>query len=263
MEAKEKRAGIQSIERACSVLDLLDGQGEMGVSEIGRALALERSTVHRIVSTLKNLGYLVQNQDNAKYALSFRFFEMGSTVVKRHGLRQQGAPFLRDLSVKTGEAVNLAILDGDGVIYIDKIESRSTIKVDLAVGKRMPAYCTGLGKVLLAWMPGEKVREILSPFPLRRFTPNTMVTFDALEEDLRAVRRRGYSVDDEEYVEGLVCIAAPIRGRTGAVVAAMSVAIPKFLYAEAEEKRERALALLMEASERFSLSLGFPGEAEG
>ncbi|HCL78906.1 MAG TPA: IclR family transcriptional regulator, partial [Synergistaceae bacterium] len=154
-------------------------------------------------------------------ALSFRFFEMGNTVVKRHGLRQQGAPFLRDLSTRTNEAVNLAILDGDGVIYIDKIESRSTIKVDLSVGKRLPAYCTGLGKVLLAWMPGEKVHELLAPFPKRRFTQNTIVTCEALEESLRTVRKQGYSVDNEEYIEGLVCIAAPVRGRTGEVVAAM------------------------------------------
>lgn len=190
MESKERKGGVQSIERACAVLDLLDTEGEMGASEMGRRLRLERSTVHRIASTLRDLGYLVQNPGNAKYSLSFRFFEMGNTVVRRHGLRRQCAPFLRELSARTNEAVNLAILDGNHILFIDKIESRSTIRVDLSVGKRLPAYCTGLGKALLAWLPEERVEELLAPFPLPKFTPNTRVTPEALKEDLRSMRKK-------------------------------------------------------------------------
>lgn len=262
MESKERKGGVQSIERACAVLDLLDTEGEMGASEMGRRLRLERSTVHRIASTLRDLGYLVQNPGNAKYSLSFRFFEMGNTVVRRHGLRRQCAPFLRELSARTNEAVNLAILDGVHILFIDKIESRSTIRVDLSVGKRLPAYCTGLGKALLAWLPEERVEELLGPFPLPKFTPNTRVTREALKEDLRSVRENGFSLDDEEYVEGLICIAAPVRGRNGEVVAAMSIALPKFLYTGAEERWREMLPLLLEATENFTGSLGIQGNAD-
>ncbi|HOO88343.1 MAG TPA: IclR family transcriptional regulator, partial [Synergistales bacterium] len=140
MEGKQRATGgVQSIERAFAIIELLDAQGELGIAEMSRLLSLERSTVHRIVSTIKNLGYINQNPLNHKYSNSFKFFEIGNDVVKRLGLRQQAAPFLRELSEKTHEAVNLAILDGDRVIYIDKIESQSTIKVDLSVGKRFPA----------------------------------------------------------------------------------------------------------------------------
>ena len=258
MEEKQGvSGGVQSIERAFAIIELLDSQGELGIAEMGRSLSLERSTVHRIVSTIKKLGYLTQNPINQKYSNSFRFFEIGNDVVKRLGLRQQAAPFLRELSEKTHEAVNLAILDGDRVIYIDKIESQSTIKVDLAVGKRFPSYCTGLGKILLAYLPEEKVLEILGPPPFQKYTENTITSLEALLRQLEEVRRRGIVLDNEEYVQGLLCIAAPIRGSTGDVVAAMSVALPKFLYAEELRKIEAVSDLLLDVSRRFSGSLGY------
>lgn len=248
---------VQSIERAFSIIDLLDSRGEMGISELSRHLSLERSTVHRIVSTMKKLGYLTQNPTNAKYFNSFRFFEIGNDVVKRLGLRQQCAPFLRELSELTREAVNLAILDGNMVIYIDKIESGSTIKVDLSVGKRFPPYCTGLGKVLLAWMPESRVEEILGPPPFRRFTPNTPTSMKEIKEEMEKVRRNGFSVDNEEYVQGLLCISAPVRGRTGEVVAALSVALPKITSSIEEEKIARTGEIVMDVASRFSRSLGY------
>jgi len=257
MEKNRKSSSIQSIERAFSIIDFLDSMGEMGISEMSRHLSLERSTVHRIVSTMKNLGYLTQNPMNAKYSNSFRFFEIGNNVVKRLGLRQQCAPFLRELSEQTHEAVNLAILDGNMVIYIDKIESKSTIKVDLSVGKRFPPYCTGLGKALLAWLPDNRIDEILGAPPFRRFTPNTLTTRKAVKEELQKVRKNGFSVDDEEYVQGLLCIAAPVRGSSGEVIAALSVALPKFTNSIEEEKIKKVSGLLVDVACRFSRSLGY------
>lgn len=251
--------GVQSIERAFAVIELLDSRGELGIAEIGRNLSLERSTVHRIASTLKKLGYLSQNPSNQKYSNSFRFFEIGSDVVKRLGLRQQAAPFLRELSEKTHEAVNLAILDGDKVIYIDKIESQSTIKVDLAVGKRFPPYCTGLGKALLAWLPEEKIAEIVGPSPFVKYTANTMTDFHSLMVALRKIREDGFSLDNEEYVEGLLCLAVPVRASSGDVVAALSVALPKYLYAGDELKIGTVCGLLVDVACRFSHSLGYTG----
>lgn len=265
MEDRKKNpsGGVQSIERAFAVIELLDAGGELGIAEISRGLSLERSTVHRIVSTLRKLGYLSQNPLNSKYCNSFRFFEIGSDVVKRLGLRQQAAPFLRELSEKTHEAVNLAILDGDKVIYIDKIESQSTIKVDLAVGKRFPPYCTGLGKALLAWLPEEKIAGIVGPSPFRQFTANTITDFDSLMEELRKIRERGVSFDNEEYVEGLLCIAVPVRGSSGSVAAALSVALPKFLYAKDRDRIDTVCGLLAEVAARFSRSLGYSGPISG
>lgn len=256
---KNSSGGVQSIKRAFAVIELLDARGELGIAEMSRALSLERSTVHRIVSTLRKMGYLSQNPVNSKYSNSFRFFEIGSDVVKRLGLRQQAAPFLRELSERTHEAVNLAILDGDKVIYIDKIESQSTIKVDLAVGKRFPPYCTGLGKALLAWLPEEKIAGIVGPSPFSRFTPHTLTDLVSLTEELKKIRKSGISFDNEEYVEGLLCIAVPVRSSSGAVVAALSVALPKFLYADDQEKIDTVCELLADVAARFSGSLGYTG----
>lgn len=258
MERQHAAAGgVQSIERAFAIIELLDARGELGIADISRLLSLERSTVHRIVSTIKKLGYLNQNPLNHKYSNSFRFFEIGNDVVKRLGLRQQASPFLRELSEKTHEAVNLAILDGDRVIYIDKIESQSTIKVDLSVGKRFPAYCTGLGKVLLAYLPETKILEIVGPPPFQKYTENTVVSLEQLLSQLREIRTRELAWDNEEYVQGLFCIAAPVRGSSGDVVAALSVALPKFLYAEEPRKIESVGVLLLDVARRFSRSLGY------
>lgn len=258
MQKKQASSGgVQSIERAFAIIELLDARGELGIADISRLLFLERSTVHRIVSTVKSLGYINQNPLNHKYSNSFKFFEIGNDVVKRLGLRQQASPYLRELSEKTHEAVNLAILDGDKVLYIDKIESQSTIKVDLSVGKRFPAYCTGLGKILLAWLPESKVLEIVGPSPFRRYTENTVTTIEDLLIQLREIRDQEISWDNEEYVEGLFCIAAPVRGNSGDVVAALSVALPKFLYAGESQKIEAVGALLLDVARRFSRSLGY------
>ena len=254
--AGRQLGGVQSIRRAFAIIELLESRGEMGIADMGRFLDLERSTVHRIVSTLKNLDYLSQNPANHKYFNSFRFFDVGNSVVKRLGLRQQAAPFLRELSEKTREAVNLAILDCAQVLFIDKIESLSTIKVDLSVGKRFPVYCTGLGKALLAWLPESRQREILQACRFVKYTQRTKLSPDLIMEDLQEVRRRGYSMDDEEYVEGILCIAAPVFGHSGEVVAALSIALPKFLYAADGPKTEPVRVSLVDSAERFSRSLG-------
>ncbi|MDK2958886.1 MAG: IclR family transcriptional regulator, regulon repressor [Synergistaceae bacterium] len=255
----QKFNGVQSIERAFAIIELLDETGELGIAEISRRLSLERSTVHRIASTLRHLGYLSQNPSNPKYSNSFRFFEIGNNVVKRLGLRQQAAPFLRELSEKTHEAVNLAILDGNEVIFIDKIESQSTIKVDLAVGKRFPSYCTGLGKTFLAWLPEGEVADLVGPPPFVKYTKNTITELPKLMEELRQIRKDGFSLDNEEFVEGLLCLGVPVRSRSGDVVAALSVALPKYLYAGDEVKIGSVCAVLMDVAYRFSCSLGFKG----
>ena len=151
----------------------------------------------------------------------------------------------------------MAVIDGKSVIYIDKIESPATIKVDLPVGKRMPAYCTGLGKVLLAHLPEMTVRELFEDEPLIRYTKNTITDIDELCQHLAKIREQGYAVDNEEYVEGLLCIAAPIWGHTKNVVAALSVALSKFRYSDDDDKIAHIRDILLDVARRFSISLGY------
>jgi len=256
-DSKKDNRHVQSIQRAMAIIETLDKYRELGVTEIAEKLGLERSTVHRILSTLKALGYINQNPTNHKYSNSFRFFEIGNNVIQSLGFRRQALPFMQELSTKSNEAVNLAVLDGKYVIYIDKIESPATIKVDLPVGKRMPAYCTGLGKVLLAHLPEMTVRELFEDEPLIRYTKNTITDIDELCQHLAKIREQGYAVDNEEYVEGLLCIAAPIWGHTKNVVAALSVALPKFRYSDDDDKIAHIRDILLDVARRFSISLGY------
>jgi DNA-binding IclR family transcriptional regulator len=254
---ESKSGGVQSVVRALAVIEILDIHGELGINEMSSLLSLEPSTVHRLVSTLRAQKYVLQNPGNRKYQNGFRIFEIGSNVVRRLGIRRQAYPFMTDLAARTKEAVNLAVRDGDRVVYIDKIESQATIKVDLPVGKAMPLYCTGLGKVLLAALPEQEVRCLLGEGPFERFTEKTVTDPGVLRLQLDRIRSLGFCVDNEEYVSGLICIAAPVRGRNGEVIAALSVAVPKYRYDEDPEKKDLFREFVVSAALGLSESLGY------
>ncbi|SDK86814.1 IclR family transcriptional regulator [Natronincola ferrireducens] len=246
---------IKSVIKALDILEVLDKEKELGISELSEKLNWDKSTVHRLVSTLKLKGYVVQSPTSPKYSNSFKLFEMGNNVVEKLGLRRQAQPFLEELLSKTHETVNLAIQDGPYIIYIDKIESPATIKVDLSIGKRLPIYCTGLGKAMLAFMPQETVTNLLKDQVFYPYTPKTVKSLSQLMEELTEIRRLGYSIDDEEYVADLKCIAAPIRNYHNQVVAAISIAVPKYRYDEGAENIGY-VELVKTVCEKFSRELG-------
>jgi DNA-binding IclR family transcriptional regulator len=159
------------------------------------------------------------------------------------------------LSQRTKEAVNLAVRDGKYVVYIDKMESSATIKVDLVVGKRMPMYCTGLGKVLLAYLPPELVEELFQDEIFEQFTPNTHMSLASLMSELKEIREQGFAWDNEEYVLDLVCIAAPVFGVGGEIAAALSAALPKFRYASDPAKYEEAKDHVVEVAKKLTIAL--------
>lgn len=250
---------VQSLVRALDIIELLDREGELGISEISSILGLEKTTVHRLISTLKFKGYVAQNKSNQKYSNSFKLFEMGNNVVEGLGLRRQAQPFMEELAEKSHEAVNLAILDGKRMVYIDKIESSETIKVDLRIGKRLPVYCTGLGKVMLAFMPEERVHEMFKGETFVKYTINTTDNIQGLMIELRRIKAQGYSIDNEEYVPGLVCVAAPVMSFRGEVVAALSVAAPKYRLEEGERDLDCMINLVRTAARKLSREMGHTG----
>ena len=260
---QRESGGVQSVERALAIIEILDIHGELGIGEMSALLALEPSTVHRLVSTLRTRNYVLQNPENKKYRNGFKIFEIGSNVVRRLGLRRQAYPFMTELADRTGEAVNLAVRDGACVVYIDKIESQATIRVDLAVGKAMPLYCTGLGKVLLASLSDDDVSRLLGDGPFERYTEKTVTDPLRLRSQLKEIRERGFCIDDEEYVSGLVCVAAPVRGRNGSVLAALSIAVPKYRYLEDPGRKDIIRDLVVSAARNLSESLGFESRQGG
>ena len=221
------RYRIHVIDRAAQILDSFgfDHQ-ELSVSEIGAKTGLHRSTAHRILMTLEYNDLIKQNPDTGKYHLGIKLFKLGHQAVSQLNLREICRPFLSRLMNETQETIHLAVLDDDQVLYLDKVEGPHALRMPSRVGRHIPTYCTSLGKAMLSCLDDHEVKNIFRSRALRPYTVNTVKTLDRLLTELRVIRRRGYSVDNEEIEIGLRCVGAPIKDHTGAMVGAISTAAP-------------------------------------
>lgn len=202
-----------------------DEHYELSIAGLATRLGLAKSTVHRLASTLVEAGMVEQNSENAKYRLGLTLFELGSLVRRNMNIYNEAKSVLHELRERTRETVNLAILRDDNVIYLNSLESPSSIKVTSRLGVRMCAHCSAEGKVLLAFSSLEDVDRIIAAGFLRR-TPQTVVNPDSLHAELSLIRDKQYAVDNEENETGVRAIAAPVFGADNEVVAAVSVAGP-------------------------------------
>ncbi len=220
----------QSLERGLAILSSFHSDRQLiGVSELSRELALSRSTAHRYISTLARLGYLQQDPDSRRYRLGPKVLDLGFSAINSMDLREVAAPHLRQLSDKTGYTVNLAILDGVDVVYIERCRTARPgqweIDLNLHVGARLPAYCTAMGKAILAFVPEEQREEIIPQIDFAPRGPNTITDPQAFREELARIRESGIAVNNEELAYGLRSIAAPIHSHSGEVVSALNLAV--------------------------------------
>jgi IclR family transcriptional regulator, pca regulon regulatory protein len=233
----------QSLERGLAVLSAFTpDRPALGISELGRELDLTRSTTHRYVATLATLGYLQQDASTRKYRLGPRVLDLGFSMLGSLELREIAAPHLRRLTDITGHTSNLAIRDDTDVILIDRVRGRPGryhhLEFSLHVGSRLPSYCSATGKALLAFLPRPDLDQILARIDLIQRGPRTLTNKTALLAELEQVRRTGVAVNDEELESALRSVAAPVRSRSGEVVAAVNVAIPWSPVAMTELVRE-------------------------
>lgn len=257
----EERNPNKSLTKALRVLEQLGrAGGELGVTQLANTLDINKTTVHRLLRVLKTCGFVEQSGDHATYRLGLKLFELGSVAIQSRGLQAQARPLLVEMARRASETVHLAILQDDEVIYLEKLESRNTqVTVPSAVGRRLPAYCTGLGKVLLAHLPDSEMDEVLAKCELRRYTDNTITSLRALRVELRRIRERGYGTDDQEIERGLRCVAAPVWNHERRVIAAVSVAGPSARFEGAE--LESKIALVKEFAQKISTSLYYYPES--
>ena len=230
--ASETRDGgySQSLERGLAILSSFrSGRPLLGVTELAREVGLSRSTTHRYVSTLATLGYLHQDAETRKYRLGPRVLDLGFSALNSMELREVAAPHLRELSDETGYTVNMAVLDGLDIVYVERCRSGRTgqrdIDLNLHVGSRLPAYCTSLGKVLLAYLTASERADALARIDFTRRGPNTLVSARALATELEHVRAKGFAINNEELAYGLRSIAAPIFTHDGTAVAGINLAV--------------------------------------
>ncbi|MDI9597167.1 MAG: IclR family transcriptional regulator [Candidatus Caldatribacteriota bacterium] len=247
---------IKVLSKAFAVLDvLLEQKSPMSMSEISEKLNFYPSTVHRILDTLKYGGYVEQNPNNLKYQLGLKLLELGMAKINQIDLVKEARPFLKELAKKCDETVHLAILEDNNVIYLAKEESSQTIRMISYVGKRAPLHCTGLGKVLLAYLPLRERDRIINKIDLFQLTNNTITDIKRLEKELNMIEENGFALDCEENEKDVRCIAAPIKDYKGKVVAAVSISGPSYRINNENEKH--LIDELISTCHKISVRLGF------
>lgn len=241
--------------KALRVLEALAAkEAPRGVTEIADELGLTKANGHRLLRTLLAAGYVSQDDASKRYRLSLKLWQLGITALDRLDLTDAVRPDLRALADAADESVQLAVMEGDSVVYIDKADSRHALRATTQVGSRVHPYCVSTGKALLAFSDGALDRLT---FPLAAFTPATITTRDRLERELAAVRRRGYAVNRGEWRQGIWGVAAPIRDATSTPVAAISVWGPEVRFRGSATARLGALVIA--AAARISARLGHRG----
>jgi len=255
-EHLEKSNNVKSVLKAYLIMEELDIAGELSLGDLSKRLSMDKATVHRIINTIKDAGYINQNRDNKKYYNSLKLLAMGNRAMEKTGVKHIARPYLEDLAEKTGETINLGVMVDSNVIYIDKIESNSSIKVSLGIGTSVPIYCSGLGKAGLAFLPEKELSNILKIITYEKFTENTIEDEDQFLKALNIVKEKGFSLDDEEFVIGLICFGAPIFDYHGYPIAAISVSCPKYRYEESKHF-EMYSTLVKDSAKKISRQLGY------
>ena len=216
---------VQTLDRALDIIELLSVKAEgLGVTDIGNQLNLHKSTVHRLLSSLGNRGYIEKNPERSLYRLGLKFVEVSSLRLNHLELKTEATPHLRRLAEASGRPVHLAILSGTDAVYIEKIEPQQTLRMYSQIGRRIPVYCSALGKSLLAGLDDAAVMALIGSIKLTAFTAKTRIDPVVLLAEVRETRQLGLSFDDEEHEAGIRCVAAPVRDYTGKVIAAVSAA---------------------------------------
>jgi IclR family KDG regulon transcriptional repressor len=218
---------MQSLERSIHVLGELSRNPEgVSLGELAEATGLPKPTISRILNTLKTAHFARQDKHSRMYFLGLGILELTFDYLSGLDLRQAALPHMRELNNSTQETVNLGVLDGFNIIYIERIESRQMLRTTSPVGKRTAAFSTALGKAILAFADEETIQESLYSKSLEKLTPLTIIDPEVIEEELRKIQKSGIALDDRENQEHVRCIASPIFDARGHVIAAVSISAP-------------------------------------
>jgi IclR family pca regulon transcriptional regulator len=225
---------------------------------------MSRSTTHRYVITLVALGYLEQDASR-KYRLGLRVTDLGMSALNSTGLREHAHPYLEELRQRSTYATSLSVREGTDILYVDRVLSyrrgQSKIDLNLHTGSRLPAYCTAMGKLLLANLPEPEQRELIAQVKLTKWGPNTITSKKALREELDEVLAAGFAVDDQELAPELYAIAAPVRNEARDVVAAVNLAAHSSMIS-LEELVDALGPHLVSTADRISARLGYRRDDE-
>lgn len=249
--------GVQSVDRAITVLEILAREGSAGVSEVAAEVGVHKSTAFRLLAALEERDLVEQTSDRGKYQLAFGILRLANAIPGRIDLVHQSQPLLDELAAQIDETINIAVVREHFAVNVQQAMSTAAIASQNWVGQLTPLHATASGKVLLAHLPEARVHEILQEAGLPKLTPNTITSRSVLLDQLTEVRASGFATTHEELEAGLNASAVPIRDHTGAVIAAVSASGPAFRFDDAEIKR--TADALRDTGARISRRLGWLG----
>jgi DNA-binding IclR family transcriptional regulator len=253
---------VPSIERALSVLQCL-GYSKRGfsISEISRRLKIPKSSAHLILTTLERRGFLQKNTQTGRFHFGLQLVSLSRSALENLDLREEARPFLRDLMQESGLTVHMAVLERDEAVIIEKVEAPGLVRLASWIGRRLDVNCTGVGKVLMAFLPNDELEYLLRTKAFARHNSRTIISGSALRRELMLVKQAGYALDNEEDEPGVCCIGAAVFDDRGNAVAAISVAgttsqigIDRVPILARQVKR---------AARRISMRLGYVGKESG
>lgn len=215
---------VKSLQKALEILNYFTEKPILGVTEISEHFGLYKSTVHNILSTLKAMEYLEQDEASGKYCLGIQIFNLSKALGDTYSITKIAMPYMQELANQTGERVYLAVPYRMEVLYLEAMYPADSVELMRSLlGERAQMYCTGIGKAMLANMSDEEIHEYLTHRNLEAFTENSITDKEQLYQELMRTRQRGYAVDDMEHEFGIKCIGMPVFNRNGALYAAVSI----------------------------------------
>jgi len=252
----ESKNPIQVVDRIFQVIETMSMTGPIGLIELSNMLKLHKSTTHRLVNSLVYMDYVKQDEGTGKYALTFKLLEIANRSLDHTDIFAIAHRYLKKLSMQTGETIHLVQKEGTEAVYIDKVESNvNSVRMVSKVGSKIPLYCSGVGKAMLAYMTDEEITQIWERSDIHELTPYTITTLEGLMERLKEVRKNGYALDDEENEEGVRCIAACILDYKGRSKHAFSLSAPK---SRMEDSRIKELIpYILQLKEELSKEFGY------
>ncbi|MCF8078819.1 MAG: IclR family transcriptional regulator [Desulfobacterales bacterium] len=225
-ESKDKNR-IRSLEKGLEILLLLSRhEAELSLEDISQEAGFSKPTCYRLLQTMRRNNFVKQSSETKRYQLGPRNIAIGTAAMDRQSVRAIAVPYMRRIRTQTGETVNLTILDGIEIVFVERIEGKFIVNSNLYVGSRLPVHCSSMGKAILAHLPEHKLAAIVEKLDFQQYTQKTLVSREQLYKELEKIQAEGTSINNEELEKGLFAIAGPIRDYSGEAIAALNVSFP-------------------------------------
>jgi len=249
---------IQSVSHALDILEAFTKtEDELGVTELSRRLGLHKNNVFRLLATLEHRGYIEQNRATENYRLGPKTLQIGAIFIEQRECRRQARPILESLMSASGETAVVAVLRGNKVIYMDSVETNRTVRAVSRVGAMLPAHCTAVGKMQLAFLPVPEIERLYPESNLTTLTEKSIKTRDGLMAELKRTSERGYAIEHEEADIDVRSIAVPAQDFSKNVIAAVGIVAPTHRLTDERMQKDGLIAMVQEAGKELSTKLGF------